>query len=184
MKVEYVPTKRHANYAESAHLRITDVMRANTALTRVVLDRKFWGYSYMYAVNQVNLAGGYFGTDEDLTGCAPYGSLVAYFDPDRLPKNQARASLGVRRLHRRPSRGRARGYVGRTSFRTRRHPVRLAPRPDYGLPPLSGGTRGNCPRPITRRHSTIYDPCASQYYDDAPMVVDAIKYGDVAAAIR
>ena len=94
MKVEYVSAERHVNSAEGAHLRIADVMRANNALTRGVLDLKFWGYSYMYAVNQINIAGGYFGADEDLTGCAPYGSLVAYYDLD-LPKNQARASLGV-----------------------------------------------------------------------------------------
>jgi len=57
-------------------------MRASNALTRGVLDLKFRGYSYMYAVDQINIAGGYFGADEDLTGCAPYGSLVAYYDPD------------------------------------------------------------------------------------------------------
>ena len=152
MKVEYVSAERHVNSAEGAHLRIADVMRANNALTRGVLDLKIWGYSYMFAVNQINIAGGYFGADEDLTGCAPYGSLVAYYDLD-LPKNQARASLGVY-IGRRRDAGPGASWVVSTpepgGIQSDLRRVRTTASLRFLVAP------GERPRPVAGRHSTLY----------------------------
>ncbi|MEM8559735.1 MAG: hypothetical protein AAGG50_18090 [Bacteroidota bacterium] len=103
LTVDYVSPERHVNSAELAHLRSADVMRSNNALVKGVLHDKFWGYSLMYAWQQIDAAGNWSSTHtddnddspvQDLSGYAPYGSVVAYRNPD-LPKNDLRASLGI-----------------------------------------------------------------------------------------
>jgi len=64
------------------------------SLSKGALGDNFWVYACKYATNQIMLAGFHFGPDSDLTGFAPYVSLVAYHNSG-LPKNSDRASLGL-----------------------------------------------------------------------------------------
>ena len=94
LRTEYVVPDGHVNSAENAHYRVLDIARANIALSKGALGANYRGYAYECATNQIMLAGFHFGSDSDLTGFAPYVSLVAYHNPSLL-KNTARASLGL-----------------------------------------------------------------------------------------
>ncbi|MEM8560245.1 MAG: hypothetical protein AAGG50_20690, partial [Bacteroidota bacterium] len=80
MHVEFVVPERHVNSAELAHLRAADVMRANNAMVHGVLHGKFWGYSMLYAYQQIEAAGGWLDDPADLRSYAPYGSVIAYLN--------------------------------------------------------------------------------------------------------